>query len=162
MSTGSETNPATGERRLGQLLTPETVQAQAQAGDWEAATDLVGRLLVAQGSVEPRYVDAMKRVLREMGPYAVIAPGIVLLHARPEDGVRQPCLGLVTLATPVKFGHSQNDPVDLVFALGARDKKAHISALQQLAGLLGKPEALAGLRAAQDAPALVAAINAWA
>jgi PTS system ascorbate-specific IIA component len=162
MTSDSSSAPPAGEIRLASLLTERTVRTQAQARDWEDAADQVGRLLVDDGSVEPGYPDAMKRVLREMGPYAVIAPGIVLLHARPEDGVRRACLGLVTLATPVEFGHSQTDPVDLVFALGATDKKAHISALQQLARLLGQPEALARLRAAQTPAELLAAIRAEA
>jgi mannitol/fructose-specific phosphotransferase system IIA component (Ntr-type) len=57
-------------------------------------------------------------------------------------------LGLITLLEPVRFGHSENDPVDLVFALGAVDKQAHISALQQLAEMLGDPGKLEEIRSA--------------
>lgn len=149
------------ELKLTQLLTSKTVKTGVTVSNWEEATDAVGALLVDAGQVDPEYIPAMKRVLKEMGPYAVIAPGIVLLHSRPEDGVREPCLGLITLSTPVEFGHSQNDPVDLVFALGATDKKGHISALQQLARLLGDPDALTQLRSAQDRETLVQAINIW-
>jgi len=131
------------------MITLATVSAQASVESWEAAVDRVGTLLVQAGMVQPNYIPAMKRVLQEMGPYAVIAPGIVLLHARPEDGVLKACLGLVTLATPVPFGHSENDPVDLVFALGAVDKQAHITALQQLAEMLGQPESLQKMRLAK-------------
>jgi mannitol/fructose-specific phosphotransferase system IIA component (Ntr-type) len=124
--------------------------------------DRVGRLLVESEAVEPRYIEAMKRVLREMGPYAVIAPGIVLLHARPEDGVRRPCLAMLTLATPVPFGHSQNDPVDLVFAMGAVDKQAHVAALQELARLLMDSPTLERIRSATDSRSVRTAIRAWA
>jgi mannitol/fructose-specific phosphotransferase system IIA component (Ntr-type) len=137
------------------MITLETASAQARVESWEIAVDRVGTLLVAAGKVRPSYIPAMKRVLQEMGPYAVIAPGIVLLHARPEDGVLEPCLGLVTLATPVPFGHSENDPVDLVFALGAVDKQAHIAALQQLAGMLGDAETLEKMRQAKTDQELV-------
>lgn len=141
--------------RLSSLITRETVRARVQVKDWEAATESVGRLLVAAGKITTDYITAMKRVLKEMGPYAVIAPGIVLLHARPEDGVIQACLGLITLIDPVPFGHSENDPVDLVFALGAVDKMAHISALQQLAELLGDPVQLQKIRSASEDEALL-------
>jgi mannitol/fructose-specific phosphotransferase system IIA component (Ntr-type) len=117
---------------------------------------------VESEAVEPRYIEAMKRVLREMGPYAVIAPGIVLLHARPEDGVRRPCLAMLTLATPVPFGHSQNDPVDLVFAMGAVDKQAHVAALQELARLLMDSPTLERIRSATDSRSVRTAIRAWA
>src|SRR5512140_1107834 len=128
---------------LSSMITADTARAKVLVQSWESATDYVGGLLVNARKITASYVVAMKRVLREMGPYAVIAPGIVLLHARPEDGVLQPCLGLITLSDPVPFGHSQNDPVDIVIALGAVDKNAHIAALQQLAGLLGDAEKLA-------------------
>jgi mannitol/fructose-specific phosphotransferase system IIA component (Ntr-type) len=132
------------------MVSENTVGAKVSVKSWEAATDHVGGLLVNAKKIRPEYISAMKRVLKEIGPYAVLAPGIVLLHARPEDGVLEPCLGLVTLANPVPFGHSENDPVELVFALGAIDKQAHISALQQLAGMLGDPLKLKELRSAQN------------
>jgi mannitol/fructose-specific phosphotransferase system IIA component (Ntr-type) len=135
---------------LSLLISPEAIKVGVKVSNWEKAVDLVGDLLVKTGKTRPEYTQAMKRVLKEMGPYAVIAPGIVLLHARPEDGVLQPCLGIVILATPVPFGHSENDPVDLVLALGAIDKNAHVAALQQLARLLSDPIALKKIRAAQN------------
>lgn len=141
--------------RLSSLISKETVQAKVLVKDWEEATEYVGNLLVAAGRITPEYIAAMKRVLKELGAYAVIAPGIVLLHARPEDGVVQACLGLITLSEPVPFGHSENDPVDLVFALGAVDKQAHISALQQLAEMLGDPEKLQQIRSASGSDSLL-------
>lgn len=141
--------------QLTSLISKETVRAKVSVRDWEDATESVGKLLLSAGKITPDYIVAMKRVLKEMGPYAVIAPGIVLLHARPDDGVIQACLGLITLMDPVPFGHSENDPVDLVFALGAVDKMAHISALQQLAEMLGDPEKLKAIRSAADDSSLL-------
>ncbi len=135
--------------QLSAMITMKTARAKVAVSSWEEATDYVGGLLVDAGKIHAGYIAGMKRVLKEMGPYAVIAPGIVLLHSRPEDGVLEPCLGLVTLSTPVPFGHSQNDPVDIVLALGATDHEAHIAALQQLATLLGNPDKLAAIRSAQ-------------
>lgn len=131
---------------LAKLMDPSTLKAKVAAGSWEDAVDHVGTLLVKAGRIRPSYILAMKRVLQEMGPYAVIAPGIVLLHARPEDGVLQACLGLITLATPVPFGHSENDPVDLVFALGAVDKEAHVASLKLLAEMLSNQKILQKIR----------------
>ncbi len=147
----TEPNGSPASLQLSSMITLDTARARVAASSWEDATDYVGALLVNAGKITPSYIDGMKRVLREMGPYAVIAPGIVLLHSRPEDGVIEPCLGLVTLSTPVPFGHSQNDPVDIVLALGATDKQAHIAALQQLATILSNSDTLASIRsAAQD------------
>ena len=144
---------------LADLLAGDTVRARVQVDTWQEATEAAGQLLVSAGLVEARYVAAMQRVLQELGPYAVIAPGIALLHARPDDGVLAPCLALITLSQAVEFGSEQNDPVDLVFALGAVDKTAHIAALQELAGLLMEPQVLERLRSAADDQALLAAIQ---
>jgi mannitol/fructose-specific phosphotransferase system IIA component (Ntr-type) len=141
-STESQASP------LRRLIGPETVRAKVTVDSWEEAVESVGALLVAAGKARAGYTEAMERVLKEMGPYAVIAPGIVLLHARPEDGVLQPCLGLITLSTAVPFGHSENDPVDLVFALGAVDKEAHIASLKVLAEMLGDQDVLLKIRSA--------------
>jgi mannitol/fructose-specific phosphotransferase system IIA component (Ntr-type) len=136
--------------KLATMMSEKTVKANVVVASWEDATNFIGDLLVQAGKITPDYISAMKRVLQEMGPYAVIAPGIALLHARPEDGVVEPCLGLITLVHPVPFGHSENDPVDLVFVLGAVDKQAHIAALQQLAEMLSDSVKLHEIRSAHN------------
>jgi mannitol/fructose-specific phosphotransferase system IIA component (Ntr-type) len=148
-----------GRVSLGDLLAPETVRARVPATSWQEASAIAGQLLVETGRAEARYIPAMQSALQELGPYAVIAPGIALLHARPDDGVLAPCLALVTLARPVEFGSRENDPVDLVFALGAVDKTAHLAALQELANLLMDQQLLVRLRAAADDQALLFAIR---
>lgn len=158
---GERTRNGVQPPRLHTLLTAQTVRARVVAATPDEATERVGRLLVEAGGIEERYIEAMKHVLHEMGPYAVIAPGVVLLHARPEDGVREPCLALATLAQPVAFGHSENDPVDVVFAFGAVDKHAHIAALQQLAELLMDEPMMKRIRAAGDDRTLLATIQSW-
>jgi mannitol/fructose-specific phosphotransferase system IIA component (Ntr-type) len=143
------------------MLSPLTVRARLPASTWQEAIDQVGGLLVDAGAAGPAYIEAMKRVLREMGPYAVIAPGIALLHARPEDGVRLACLAVTTLATPVHFGHSQNDPVDIVVAMGAVDKQAHLASLRQLAKMLGDAPTLERIRSATDSHQLLSVLLTW-
>ena len=148
-----------GALNLQTMLAPETVRAKACVRDWEEAAELTGRLLWRKGAILPSYIAAMKRSLQEIGPYMVIAPGTALLHARPEDGVLQPCLALVTLSLPVPFGHSENDPVDIVIAMGAVDKQAHIKALQELAVLLGDERKVAYIRSAACDAELYAALS---
>ena len=141
--------------QLSKLVLKETLNAKVEVKTWQEAVQAVGELLLSAGKIKPEYITSMKRVLKEMGPYAVIAPGIVLLHARPEDGVIEPCLGLITLVNPVPFGHPENDPVDLVFALGVVDKQAHITALQQLAEMLSDAVKLQEIRSAPNNSSLL-------
>jgi len=128
------------------LLTEKTIGLDVEAADWRESVRLAGALLLHIDAILPSYINAMVRVLEELGPYVVVAPGIALAHARPEDGVKRMCMSLVRLASPVKFGSEANDPVDLVFAFGAVDKEGHLQALRELAIFLQKEEAVAAVR----------------
>lgn len=123
---------------LQDLLSVERIALRVPAADWRDAVRRVGRLLVASGAVEERYIDGMIRTVEELGPYIVIAPGIAMPHSRPEDGVIRPCMALITLRDPINFGNAENDPVRLVFALGAVDQNQHIEALSQLASVFSQ------------------------
>jgi PTS system ascorbate-specific IIA component len=89
--------------------------------------------LVAVGAVEDRYVDAAVAAVETQGPYMVLAPGVALAHARPEDGAVALGLSVAVLAEPVSFGHPTNDPVDVVLAFGSPDRDQHVGLLAALA-----------------------------
>jgi mannitol/fructose-specific phosphotransferase system IIA component (Ntr-type) len=131
---------------LEELLTPETICLYVCEPDPIRLVHEAGRLLVECGGVEERYIDAMEQALRTYGPYMVIVPGVALLHARPQDGVKRLCMSLLILDCPVAFGHQENDPVSLVFAFGAVDREKHVQALATLAKLMASEQALAALR----------------
>lgn len=133
---------------LEELLPKEAIAVAVEADDREDAVRAAGRLLVASGAIESRYVDAMCDALETLGPYCVIAPGVALPHAKPDDGVLRTAISLVTLREPVTFGHATNDPVRLVIALAPLDKEAHLAALQELAGRLSDGEVIEQLAAA--------------
>jgi mannitol/fructose-specific phosphotransferase system IIA component (Ntr-type) len=138
------------EFNLTSIFTEKTVRARVEASSWEDSVDQVGKMLEEAGKIEPGYTEAMKNTIRELGAYSVIAPGIAMPHARPEDGVREPCFALITLSTPVNFGNPENDPVDIVVAFGATDKEKHVQVLSQIAELFGDDEAVQKIRGAQS------------
>lgn len=110
-----------------------TARTAVAVPDWEGAIRAACRPLVDAGAFEERYEDRCVSIVHEQGPYIVLAPGIALAHARPEDGVRRLGLGAATLARPVPFGHPENDPVDVVLAFGSPDREAHLGILAALA-----------------------------
>lgn len=133
---------------LATLITAETIRLRVAANNWQEVVDKAGRLLLNIGAIEARYIEAMKNIIVKYGPYIVIWPGIALLHAHPEDGVKRLCMSLVTMQSSVKFGHPHNDPVDLVIALGAVDDRSHLKALAQLAEILGDQGMVNGIKSA--------------
>lgn len=106
-----------------------------EASSWEDAVSLAGGILVENGVAEESYIKAMIDTIRDLGPYCVIAPGIAMPHARPEDHVLDTGFSLVTLKDPVDFGSQENDPVDIVIGFAAQDKNRHVQALREIAQL---------------------------
>jgi mannitol/fructose-specific phosphotransferase system IIA component (Ntr-type) len=130
------------------LIRETLVDVDVEVEDWQGAIRAAGKLMVKDGAVEERFVDAMIRVAKEFGPYIVVAPGIALPHARPEDGVIEASIAILRLKTPVNFGNEDNDPVYLVVALAAVDQEQHIDGLRQLAFVLGDQEKIKAIKAA--------------
>jgi len=128
----------------------EAVRSGLHCADWREAVRAAGSLLVATGAATEDYVDAIVRAVEELGPYIVLAPGIALAHARPEDGGTAVGFSLVKLAEPVEFGSEHNDPVDLVFAFASPDSEQHITALAALADFIESGDNLARIRAASN------------
>lgn len=144
---------------LSKMLTEDTIALGVQARDWQQAVREAGKLLVRSGAVEPRYIEGMIQMVKDIGPYIVIAPGVALPHARPEDGVKRPCMSLVTLDPPVRFGNEYNDPVTLVVAFGTPDKEGHIEALAELARLIGDAKVLARMKEASSSEELLLLVH---
>ncbi|MCL2892368.1 PTS ascorbate transporter subunit IIA [Brenneria tiliae] len=107
------------------LAENHSIRLQAAADSWQEAVKIGVDLLVAADVVEPRYYQAILDGVQRFGPYFVIAPGLAMPHARPEEGVKKTGFALVTLQTPLIFNHEDNDPVDILITLAAVDANTH-------------------------------------
>lgn len=130
------------------VLAESAIIVGAEADDWRAAVRLAGRALTASGATRPGYADEMIRMIDEHGPYVVIAPGLALAHARPGPDVMVDGLAVVTLATPVSFGHPHNDPVSVVLGLAIKSADAHIETVAELANVFNDSSAISRLASA--------------
>ena len=132
------------------LLSENMIELNVSVQDWEEALQRGAQLLINDGGVESRYLEAMIDMVKELGPYVVIAPGLALGHAGPDKGVNRTCFSLITLKTPVEFGVPENDPVDIVFSFAAPNKEEHMHALRDLALFCSKGENLTFIRKASE------------
>jgi PTS system ascorbate-specific IIA component len=123
----------------------------AEAPDWRAAVTLAADALAASGAARPEYAHQMIRMIEEHGPYVVIAPGLALAHARPGPEVIADGLSIVTLATPVNFGHPHNDPVRVILGLAITAPDEHLAAVAALANVFNDSHAIDELAAASSA-----------
>lgn len=121
---------------LSELLSDKRIELNVSVDSWQAALDVGGAMLIDDGSIEVSYIEAVKAIKEEHGPYIVMAPGIALSHARPEDGVNRTAMSLITLEEPVRFGHDTNDPVKLIITMATTDNQTHLESLKQLMSVM--------------------------
>ena len=129
-------------------LPASAVELGATADDWRSAVRLAGLALERSGAAQPAYADEMVRMIEEHGPYVVIAPGLALAHARPGPAVVADGLSVVTLATPVAFGHPHNDPVSVVLGLAIAPGGDHLGAVAGIANVFNDSDAIEALASA--------------
>ncbi len=134
---------------LQDVLTAESISLDVEARDWTDAVKAAGALLVRCGYVEERYVDEMVRMVHRLGPYMLVAPGVALPHARPEDGVRKVGASMVRLSRPVTFPGREDNPIDLLIAFAADGSNYHVAIIAEIAALLSDARSVARIRSAR-------------
>ncbi|TVR91970.1 MAG: PTS ascorbate-specific transporter subunit IIA [Spirochaetaceae bacterium] len=145
---------------VARVVASGTISVKQAASDWEAAVQLGGDMMVKAGLVEPSYVQAMIENHKTIGPYYVIAPGIAMPHAKPENGVLKTGYAVVTLANPVEFGDEENDPVDILIFAGAVNREEHNEeVVPQVAELCDSEAYVQRLREADSTAAAVAVLR---
>lgn len=130
---------------LMEKITLEDITVGIHAKDWEEAIRKSSEILLKRGSIEPRYVEEMIKVIKEKGPYIVISHHVALAHTRPECGVNEMGLSFTLLKTPVIFGAESFDPVKLIITLAATDNESHLDLLSELAEVLMDDERMNAL-----------------
>ncbi|MCW4683053.1 BglG family transcription antiterminator [Bacillus pumilus] len=121
---------------LNDLLTEKTIQLQQTAETWQEAITKAAQPLLDQNAIQKGYVEAMIQSVDQNGPYIVIAPQVAIPHARPEDGVNELSMSLMSFERPVFFSKDEKKQVRLIIVLAAIDSMTHLKALKQLTMLL--------------------------
>ncbi|MBN9644928.1 PTS sugar transporter subunit IIA [Corynebacterium mendelii] len=135
---------------------PDAVAAKREAADFKEAIRIVGSLYEKEGIATSDYAQAMIDAVGEFGPYMVLMPGLAMPHAKSGAGVNRRGCAVVTLSTPVEFGHEKNDPVDVLVSFAAGEKKAHMEMIQSLANALSDAELIEAIRNAETDEELAA------
>lgn len=125
---------------LRDFVSPSTTALGCRAVNWEDAIRQAGYLLEEAGDIQAEYTQAMVNMVKNLGPYIVMMPGVALAHARPEGKVMRNSIAAVTFPEGVIFGSKANDPVYLVFALAACTDNEHLDLFRELAGFIENNE----------------------
>jgi len=100
-------------------------------------------------------------LIQEHGFYMHMGSGVLLLHAKPTDGVNQLSMSMLRLRHPLTVNTPQLAETDLVFVLGAKDDHSHLTALFQLNELIQYPHCLASIRAAKKPSEVIRILWQW-
>lgn len=135
---------------LNDWLKADCIQLCEEVADWQAAVTLSAQPLLQRGVITDNYLAAIFRQHQALGPYFVLAPGIAMPHARPEEGANALGLSLLKINQGVHFHSEDNDPVFVVVMLSAPDRNSHIELISQLAELFSDSEAMGKLFQAES------------
>ncbi|HGM5493145.1 TPA: PTS sugar transporter subunit IIA [Serratia fonticola] len=134
---------------LNDWLNADHIQLCDRVADWQEAVTLSAQPLLQREAITADYLAAIFRQHQALGPYFVLAPGIAMPHARPEEGAKALGLSLLKVNQGVHFHSEDNDPVFVVVMLSAPDGSSHIELISQLAELFADSEAMEKLFQAQ-------------
>lgn len=126
-------------------LPAENIQIVDSVSDWKQAIRLSAQPLLAKETVTEAYIDAIFNSHQELGPYYVLAPGLAMPHARPEQGAIKNGLSLLHIKQGVSFDAEENDPVYVVIMLCALSGDEHINMITALADIFSDDERLSAL-----------------
>lgn len=132
-----------------QLLTEDRILIVDEVSDWQDAVSRAVSPLIADGTVNESYFNAIVESTNANGPYYILAPGIAMPHARPETGVNRNGLAFLLVRNGVFFP-DENEAVKLHFLLAASDSNQHIELITQLSELFCNDEDMAELFQASE------------
>lgn len=144
---------------LSNWLQPGNIQIIESVSHWQDAIRQAAAPLLAGQAITPDYPEAIFRSHAQLGPYYVLAPGLAMPHARPEEGALKNALSLLRINQGVSFASEENDPVYVVILLSAVSGEDHIKMISELAELFSDDSRLRQLLSATTLPALTAVIN---
>jgi len=127
---------------ISEILTDKQILLKKEINHWEESIRIVAQPLLEDDYINESYVEAMIDAVKEYGAYIVIGKGIALAHARPEAGVNKLGLSVLTLATPIAFGHKDNDPVKIIFCLATTNNISHLKIMKTVVRLVNEERKL--------------------
>ena len=140
-------------------LTPDKINVINSIDNWKNAVRLSAEPLLEQGYMAEHYIEAILKSHEELGPYYLLAPGLAMPHARPEQGALRNGLSLLHIKAGISFGSTENDPVYVIIMLCARSGNEHITMIGELAELFSDQQKLERLLKADDIKAIQAVID---
>jgi len=92
----------------------------------------------------------MINMVEAEGAYMLVAPGVAMPHARPQDGALKNGISYLTLKTPVFFPQKDDNPITLLIGVAAIDNRIHLKVMRIAAAALKDDNELEKLKNISD------------
>lgn len=106
------------------------VQVTDRTFKWQDAIRFAGKTLLDAGSIDRRYLDTIISEVRYYGPFMFVMQGLVLAHAKPEDGVNNLDVSMTVFKEPVRF--SEFYEAKVIITLATVDQEKHLKILSDI------------------------------
>lgn len=122
---------------LDAYLTHDKICVFNRGNDWKDAIIKSSQILLNNGAIDQRYIDAMISKNEEMGPYMFICNYVVLAHAKSEDGANYTDISMSLFKEPVIF--EKGKKAHIILTLSAEDQVKHIHILNDILDIFSNP-----------------------
>ena len=134
---------------LTKMLNAGHVNFATRFPDWRSAIRIACEPLIADGTVDARYADAIIASVEKYGSYIVIAPDIAMPHAQENaEGVHKTAISFMKVAEAVAFDGDHD--ARLFFTLASQDHTQHLENMAALATMLDNEALIGELLQAQN------------
>lgn len=137
---------------LSDMISKQRIIFAEQFADWRSAVRHACSVLLADGSIQPAYVQAIIDSIEKHGAYIVIAPDIAMPHAQGNaETVARSVVSFMKVERPVIFdADDRSKDARLFFTLAAQDSNSHLENMAALAEMLDNEALIADLLAANQ------------
>ncbi len=126
---------------------------------WEEAVAAACKPLLEEAVIEPAYIQAIIKGIKEYGPYIVIAPQICIPHAQEGQGVNQTAVCFMKTEETVHFSDDPEHDARLFFVLASTNNDLHMKNLMELVNLISDQEVVDKLLNAKTVEELQALVT---
>ena len=140
------------------FLSEDHILMDVDVTDWKEAINICGNLLVNDNSIKSGYIEDIIKTINIFGDYMILAPLVVMPHAKANKNVLLTSMSLIRTKEPILFGKTKKH-VQLFIILAAKDHTCHIMALKELMFILDSTIGINLLLKSKDKYDLIHNIN---
>lgn len=121
------------------IAVEECILLDAEFDDLNAAVYRSGELLLEKDYIQEEYIREIVSAVKKVGRYMLIGEGIIMPHSLAGKYVNKIGISIIRLKDALHLYDTPQTEIRWIFTLCTTDKERHLTALTQLAKIIGNP-----------------------